>query len=625
MVQVLCFLLPPTIALLFGVRKEREKKPTAIWITEWVVCAVVLYIGTALLFLPFGRVTPRVGGMQHIGLYLYVEYGYMAMPVLYIFGVLLGLAGPRIRRILHVSWQKAEVLKTKAHMKTTWIVVHLLILVAFLLTYAYIWGLNNFGHIGMEQIVFHMNVPLKGTSGSLIESYLYNGLLVALIAFLVFEVLVFLPIKKRPILTMGKGKRLCICVLPLRMSCVSAILGVAFWLVFLVFSAERTFGMVNYVASNLKQSELIEREYVNPESVQIVFPQEKRNLITIYIESAETTNQDRENGGIFDVNYTPEMTRLAQESVSFSHSSLLEGATVAPLCGWTVAGLVAESAGLPLKLYERDDVGGGIDNSLGKYQGFMPGATMLGDILKEAGYRLAFMCGSDFSFGSRREMYAEHGGYEVYDYLYAIDSGMIEPDYKNGWGFEDEKLYAWAKDVLVEFAQGEQPFHFALLTVDTHSPSGYLCPLCPDTYENQYANVLACSSAQLDTFIRWCEQQPFYENTTIVVTGDHASMAPEFYSSEFDKYDGSTNRKVYNAFINSAVEPVQEENRMFTTMDFFPTTLASIGVQIEGDRLALGTNLFSDRETLSEQYGYEELFKQLSYKSLFYNNEILYP
>ena len=45
------------------------------------------------------------------------------------------------------------------------------------------------------------------------------------------------------------------------------------------------------------------------------------------------------------------------------------------------------------------------------------------------------------------------------------------------------------------------------------------------------------------------------------------------------------------------------KNRVFTSLDIFPTTLAAMGFEIEGDRLGLGTNLFSSRPTLCEEYG----------------------
>lgn len=82
---------------------------------------------------------------------------------------------------------------------------------------------------------------------------------------------------------------------------------------------------------------------------------------------------------------------------------------------------------------------------------------------------------------------------------------------------------------------------------------------------------------------------------------------------------------MYNAFVNPAAQPIKEKNRRFTTLDFFPTVLASIGVEIEGERLGLGTNLFSERETLSEEMGYDKLFTELNRKSLFYDNKLLRP
>ena len=187
-------------------------------------------------------------------------------------------------------------------------------------------------------------------------------------------------------------------------------------------------------------------------------------------------------------------------------------------------------------------------------------------------------------------------------------------------------MFAIAKDKLLELSAASQPFHLALLTVDTHHEDGFVCTLCDNEYDEQYANVWRCASRQIDAFVTWAAQQDFYENTTIVILGDHCSMDTDFFADiESGKHTGGTERKVYNAFLNAAAEPVNEHNRKFTTMDFFPTTLASIGVQIEGSRLGLGTDLFSGVPTLAEEDGYEVLFAELNKKSVFYNNEILYP
>ena len=65
-------------------------------------------------------------------------------------------------------------------------------------------------------------------------------------------------------------------------------------------------------------------------------------------------------------------------------------------------------------------------------------------------------------------------------------------------------------------------------------------------------------------------------------------------------------------------------HRKFSTMDMFPTILDSIGIKIEGNRLGLGTNLFSEEKTLAELYGYDYLFQELKKKSNFYNKKLLF-
>lgn len=65
------------------------------------------------------------------------------------------------------------------------------------------------------------------------------------------------------------------------------------------------------------------------------------------------------------------------------------------------------------------------------------------------------------------------------------------------------------------------------------------------------------------------------------------------------------------------------KNRKFTTLDFFPSVLAAMGVTIDGDQLGLGVNLFSDKETLSEELGYDVFFDELNRKSLYYDSKLL--
>ena len=51
--------------------------------------------------------------------------------------------------------------------------------------------------------------------------------------------------------------------------------------------------------------------------------------------------------------------------------------------------------------------------------------------------------------------------------------------------------------------------------------------------------------------------------------------------------------------------------------------LASLGANIEGNRLGLGVNLFSDEQTLIEKYGKDYVENELKKTSKFYNKYIL--
>ena len=91
----------------------------------------------------------------------------------------------------------------------------------------------------------------------------------------------------------------------------------------------------------------------------------------------------------------------------------------------------------------------------------------------------------------------------------------------------------------------------------------------------------------------------------------------------FKDWDKSYERTVVNMFINSALDKPKEDrmfNRDFAPFDIFPTTLASLGIKIKGDRVGLGTNLYSDKKTLVEEYGLERVNDELSRPSFFYTN-----
>ena len=147
--------------------------------------------------------------------------------------------------------------------------------------------------------------------------------------------------------------------------------------------------------------------------------------------------------------------------------------------------------------------------------------------------------------------------------------------------------------------------------------------------ENQIFNIIndmtglldissiSCSSRQVAEFVKWIQAQPFYENTTIVIVGDHESMDNGYFSR---MGDSGYQRLLYNCFINTPTAAPKTTNRKFAAVDLFPSTLAAIGCSIDGERLGLGTNLFSGAKTLTEMLGFDYFNNELAKASSYYED-----
>lgn len=460
--------------------------------------------------------------------------------------------------------------------------------------------LLNFNGLSFEEIIFHLKMPMEGTGSSMIEDF-FDDWLSTIITFAVITVVVIV------LLVIFKKFRNCKYVY--RLTAVIALVA----LVVQTFSFADKLDVVDYIKAQNDSSTFIEENYVSPKSAKISFPSKKRNLIWIYMESMESTFISKDKGGDMPENLLPEMTKLAEDNINFSESSKVGGATSSTGTGWTIAAMFAQTSGLPLLI----PIEG---NSYGEYSSFAPGAYSLGQVLGKQGYNQELMVGSDVKFGGRKLYFKQHGNYDLYDLYTAREKGKIPKNYKVWWGFEDQKLYSYAKEEINRLAKEDEPFQFSMLTVDTHHIGGYYCKLCKKQYKDRYKNVLACASRQVTDFVSWIRKQDFYDNTTIVISGDHPTMDNNFIKAYYDKKQP---RKVYNCFINSAVKTKYDKEREFNTFDMYPTVLASMGIKVDGERLGLGTNLFSGDKTLAEKYGYDKIDSEFDKNSKFYKKKIL--
>ena len=478
--------------------------------------------------------------------------------------------------------------------KSPKIIWTIIIFITILLIFTTKWTLETYNNASFEQIIFHITEPIKGVEKTILYDYLTDCLLITIIEF----ILTIYILKK--ILKTIKSKKNIILLKRI----------IAIIIICTILICVYKIGALEYIINGEKNSTFIEENYIDPKTVKITFPDNKRNLIYIYLESFESTYYSKKEGGTQKENLIPELYELSKNNISFSATNTMGGAIQIHGTSWTTAALVAQTSGIPLKMSK-------ILTNNTKINSFLEETYTLGEILEKEGYNQTIMFGSDGNFGNRKKYFESNGNYKVYDYYTAIKNKKIKEDYYVWWGFEDSKLYEFAKEELILLSKENQPFNLTLLTSNTHHINGYLEEGCVKKHKNKYANVISCTSHQINEFINWCKKQDFYKNTTIIIVGDHLSMDPYFF-----KTININERRIFNLFINTQ-QTENKYNRKFSTIDMFPTTLASLGANIEGDRLALGANLFSNEKTIIEKYGLDYVNKELTYNSNFYNNKIL--
>lgn len=561
-------------------RRRLARSLALVGLAQVAVCALVL----------FGRPSPQLYGGDHRPLF------YAAWTLVLIGGEALALGAAYLaRRVFHArpfrwSWRDGA-----------WAILGAALgLIGGLLFFGPWWLSTFFGHMTHDQLIF---LVFEGNGQATRETdlRLFNLLYLPVIASVVVGAclgLVHSDIERRNSTT------------PRRAGHTRRRLAAAGLVATLAATAYgfHAVPLGQAIATQFTSSAYVERHYVSPDDSRLKFPAKKRNFIHIYMESIENSYYGEDRGGYGPDNLMPDLDRLTAEGVTFSHTELRGGPHQTYGSGHSVAAMVNMGSGVPMQSHPY----GGQAEAM-----TYPDFRTVGDILHDHGYNTEIMLGADAEWGGLGDYYRRHGDFTIFDYREAQRRNLIPEDYRVWWGYEDDKLYEFAKSELTRLAEQDKPFYFILENADTHFPDGFVSPnMTRKPFDQQYANVIFYSQAEVVKFVRWCQDQPWWDNTTILITGDHRSMDTKFFAG----WPTSFERTVANVFINPAQPapgPEVSLNRDYAPFDLFPTSLAALGITLADERAGLGTNLFSGRKTLIEREGLEQVNSELSANSEF--------
>lgn len=355
-------------------------------------------------------------------------------------------------------------------------------------------------------------------------------------------------------------------------------------------------GFIDYNIYSKTTSRLYEERYVHPKDIEVKFEDNKRNLIVIYLESFEHYFQNAEYYGD---NLIVNLANYQKEGQYSANHLSLEGTD------YSIASIVTSLCGIPYRFSPKRDIW--------KSKFFLPQAVCMPEILKDNGYQTAFIKAADITFTDANLFLLQHGfdeaiGVDEIKKYYPKD-GFEEKHIGSFGGVTDRTLFDFAKKKIDMF-DDDKPFMLGLFSLDTHMPDYHLDESCEEKF-GDLRDVFKCTDKAVYEFVEWFKTTKYYENTTILIMGDH--LLPV-------RIEGQVNAKrgIYNVFLNLPSELKFDVNKKFALFDLAPSILESVGAKIKPRALGLGRTLFGDEVSLIEEIGERKLNIKIMQRSEVY-------
>ncbi|WP_337040744.1 LTA synthase family protein [Emticicia sp. 17c] len=182
------------------------------------------------------------------------------------------------------------------------------------------------------------------------------------------------------------------------------------------------------------------------------------------------------------------------------------------------------------------------------------------------GYSTDFYYGGEIEFAN------------IKSYLYSADFQKIvskqdfDSKYWNSkWGAHDEIVF---QKFLTDHSAVNQPFFSTILTLSSHEP--FEVPMqtkfTGDDEESKFMNAMYYADQSLGNFIESAKQQPWWQNTLVVIVADHGHRIPET-GKKVDDF------KIPMLWLGGAlIKTGIEINNIVSQIDISATLLRQIGL-----------------------------------------------
>ncbi len=219
----------------------------------------------------------------------------------------------------------------------------------------------------------------------------------------------------------------------------------------------------------------------------------------------------------------------------------------------------------------------------------LPGLPRL---LRDKGYEAYTFHVNKVGFWNRNELYPALGFNGYYD------KGSFKNDHFNAFGASDEQLYITAVEKLVELKQKGTPFYAQLVTASSHHPfkipDDYKRITLPDNLQDtmlgDYLTAINYTDYAVGTLIDGLKQQGLWDNTVLVLYGDHFGLQPQDVPPEQVEealgtpYDSRISRFNIPLIVHvPGMTQGQTVERTGGQLDILPTVANLLGVSLKDE------------------------------------------
>lgn len=331
-------------------------------------------------------------------------------------------------------------------------------------------------------------------------------------------------------------------------------------------------------------------------------PNDRKNIVFVYMESVERTYRDIPETA---ASFAP-LAELEDAGISFRNIDQSYG------MHFTAGGMLAATCGIPLLpngiINVREQIRDTTTADYLQIDGFLSHVECLGDVLASDGYVGSYMNGSDLRVFSKGQLF-EGQGYTRFHGVNLLP-GPRDQTYENVWGLNDDTIFAYAEQELEYLAGLNRPFMMSMLTVSTHGPDAELDEGCtyPVVADSRLPAAIQCTGDHIHRLLGKLDDLGVADDTIVVILSDHLAMN----NSLRDLLAPARDTRRNFVTVLGAGDP-QVNVKYGTLMDLYPTVLELMGYELRDRRANMGVSLLSADATMIEDLGREVLhsaFKQ---------------